>query len=235
MKKDIKWGFTGISIIVGLMLAIQFQTVKQPKIKDTRDGWELRTQILAEQQMQSKLLTEIRELEEQASSYETKRSHNKESALKQTLNELKQEAGQTKVTGEGIVIKIKPLPEAELLGETIHSISPELLERLLNEINMYNAEHISINGQRVINTTVIREINGEPKIGGFSLGSYPITVRVLSSNAQNLHDRIKVSKVIEQFFIDNLSVEISDPVKELAVPSYQNPLKIKYLEPAGQE
>ncbi|PLT28102.1 DUF881 domain-containing protein [Peribacillus deserti] len=235
MKKDIKWGFTGISIIVGLMLAIQFQTVKQPKIADTRDGWELRTQILAEQQLQSKLLTEIRELEAQASSYETQRSQSKETALKQTLGELKRESGQTKVTGDGIIITIKPLAEAELLGETIHSISPELLKRLINELNMYHAEHISINGQRVVNTTVIREINGEPKIDGLPLSNYPITVRVLSSDVQNLRDRIKVSKVIEQFFIDNLSVEVSDPVKKLTVPPYQNAIKSKYLEPAGKE
>ncbi|WP_409292128.1 DUF881 domain-containing protein [Peribacillus sp. SCS-37] len=227
----IKWGMSAAAVLTGLMLAVQFQTVKDPKIQDTRDSWELRADILAEKDRQSKILRELEELEAQSAGYENDKSRSKEKALQQTLSELKKETGLTDVTGPGVYLTIEPLPEAEMLGGTAYAVSPELLKRLINELNMYNAEHISINGHRIIGTSVIREINGEPKLDGFSLKDYPIKVRVISEDAVNLYDRIKVSKVLEQFFVDNLQVTVSRPVKRLLVPKYQQDLNIRYLEP----
>ena len=51
-------------------------------------------------------------------------------------------------------------------------VSPELLKRLLNELNMYDAKYVSIDGQRIINTTVIRDINNETKIDGHTLQEF---------------------------------------------------------------
>ncbi|MGZ4160576.1 MAG: DUF881 domain-containing protein, partial [Neobacillus sp.] len=134
--------FTLIATIVGFMIAIQFQTIKKPVERDTRDIWQLRDALLKEKELQSNLLTEIRSNEEKLSAYESKRKQSKEQALRDTLKELKTEAGLTEVTGPGIILKIEPIYEEITLGDPVTKvISPELLKRLLNELNMYEAKY----------------------------------------------------------------------------------------------
>lgn len=64
-----KISFTIITMIVGLMIAIQFQTVKQPIIRDTRDTWELRSDLKREQEIQSQIIQEIRKYDNMIQEY----------------------------------------------------------------------------------------------------------------------------------------------------------------------
>lgn len=226
--------FTLIATIVGFMIAIQFQTIKKPVERDTRDIWQLRDALLKEKELQSNLLTEIRSNEEKLSAYESKRKQSKEQALRDTLKELKTEAGLTEVTGPGIILKIEPIYEEITLGDPVTKvISPELLKRLLNELNMYEAKYVSIDGRRIINTTVIRDINSETKIDGHTINSLPIEVKVAVDDmktAQKLYNRMQVSKATEEFFIEGLKLTVSSPNAALTVPAYDNPIRIRYMD-----
>lgn len=226
--------FSIIAAIIGLMVAIQFQTVREPEVRDTRDTWQLREDLMKEKELQSKLLLEIRSNEEKIAKYETERQQSKEEVLRDTLAELKEEAGLTEVTGPGLTLSIKPAFNLVADGDKPPSISPDMLKRLLNELNMYGAEHVSIDGQRVINTTVIRDINGVTKINGHSLNRFPIEVSVLTENAgaaEKLYNRMKVSTVAEDFFIDNLEVVVNSPESYLVLPAYEDTIRIRYMEP----
>ncbi|PLR80967.1 NgoFVII family restriction endonuclease [Bacillus canaveralius] len=226
--------FTVIALIVGFMLAIQFQTVKEPAVRDTRDTWQLREDLLKEKEIQSRLIREISSNEEKLAQYETERSQSKEQVLRTTLDELKLEAGITDVSGPGIVLTIEPVYEEIVLGELASDISPELLKRLVNELNMYDAKYISIDGQRIINTTVIRDINRETKIDGYPLNSMPIEVKVIVANsetAEKLFNRMQVSKSADDFFIDNLRMTVSSPVESLTIPAYQDSIRVRNMEP----
>ncbi|MCL6573459.1 MAG: DUF881 domain-containing protein [Bacillus sp. (in: Bacteria)] len=232
-KKSV--GFTIITVLIGFMIAIQFQTVKKPVERDTRDVWQLREALLFEKELQSNLLNEIRSNEEKLSAYESKRMNSKEQALRDTLQELKVEAGMTKISGPGITVKIEAVLEDIKLGTPVTTVvSSELLKRLLNELNMYEAKYVSIDGQRIINTTVIRDINRETKIDGHAITSLPIEIKVgvdTKNNAEKLYNYMKVSKAAEEFFIENLRLTISEPNLNVMVPAYDNPLHIRYLEP----
>ncbi|RSK53179.1 DUF881 domain-containing protein [Bacillus canaveralius] len=226
--------FTVIALIVGFMLAIQFQTVKEPAVRDTRDTWQLREDLLKEKEIQSRLIREISSNEEKLAQYETERSQSKEQVLRTTLDELKLEAGITDVSGPGVVLTIEPVYEEIVLGELASDISPELLKRLVNELNMYDAKYISIDGQRIINTTVIRDINRETKIDGYPLNSMPIEVKVIVENsetAEKLFNRMQVSKSADDFFIDNLRMTVSSPVESLTIPAYQDSIRVRNMEP----
>lgn len=231
-KKNIR--FTLISILIGFMIAIQYQTMQKPEERDTRDNWQLREALLIEKELQSNLLSEIGSIEEKLSAYESKQKQSKEQALRDTLQELKMEAGMSEVNAPGIILKIEPILEEIQLGSPISlSVSPDLLKRLLNELNMYEAKYVAIDGQRIINTTVIRDINNETKIDGHSLTSLPIEVKVAVDNtviAEKLYNRMKASKAAEEFFIDNLKLTVSEPVSELKIPAYDHPIRVRYLE-----
>jgi uncharacterized protein YlxW (UPF0749 family) len=227
--------FVVITFIIGFMIAIQFQTVKKPVERDTRDIWQLREALLKEKELQTNLLQEIRSNDEKISAYESKKKQSKEETLKNTLQELKVQAGMTQVTGPGIILKIEPVMENIKLGEPVTKvISPDLLKRLLNEVNMYEAKYVSIDGQRVINTTVIRDINGDTKIDGHTIKSLPIEVKVIAESkqkAEKLYNRMQGSKSTEEFFIDNLRLTISAPSENITIPAYDNPLHIRFMEP----
>lgn len=238
MDKRKMMSFTLIMMVIGFMLAIQFQTVKEPVTRDTRGTWQLREDLLKEKELASRLIQEIRSNEEKLHKYETERNQNKEQILRETLEELKREAGLTEMTGPGIKLTIEPVYEELMLGETVSSVSPELLKRLVNELNMYDALHISIDGKRIINTTVIRDINRETKIDGHSLNKMPIEVLVLTENlqtAEKLYNRMKVSKSVEEFFIDNLRIEVSRPEKKITIPAYDDTIRIRYMEAVKQD
>ena len=230
-QKNLSFAFT-VSII-GFMVAIQFQTVSEPVVRDTRDTWELREDLMAEKEIHSELLREIKANEDKLSKYENERLQSKEQLLKETLEELKLEAGLADVSGPGIIITLKPISN-ELGHELVRGyVSPSILQRLLNELNRYGAIQLSVDGQRVINTTVIREINSVTKINGHSLNHFPIEIKVIVQNeqeAEKLYNRMQVSKVIEDFFIDNLEVDLDKPDKEIKVPAYQDTIRIRYME-----
>lgn len=223
-----------IAAIIGFMIAIQFQTVKKPIERDTRDIWQLRDALLKEKELQSNLLTEIRSNEKKLAAYDSKRKQSKEQALRDTLQELKQEAGLTEVTAPGIILKIEPVYEEIQLGKPVTKVvSPELLKRLLNELNMYGAKYVSIDGRRIINTTVIRDINSETKIDGHVIRSMPFEVRAAVDNmkaAEKLFNRMQVSKSTEEFFIENLRLTVTSPNPAVTVPAYDNPIRIKEME-----
>ncbi|WP_409275549.1 DUF881 domain-containing protein [Neobacillus sp. SCS-31] len=235
-----KKNFTSFSIvaaIIGFMIAIQFQTVKEPvDVRDTRDIWQLRQDILKEKKLQSELLGEIRSAEDKLAGYETKRQNGKEQVLKETLEELKIEAGFTEITGPGIILTIEPVFEEVLIGDPISTtVTPDLLKRLTNELNMYEAKQISIDGQRIINSTVIREISSETRIDGHRLSALPIEIKVIAENiqaAEKLSNRMKASQSMEEFFIENLRLTVSDPIQEITIEAFENPIRINTMKPA---
>jgi uncharacterized protein YlxW (UPF0749 family) len=190
--------------------------------------------LLQEKELQSELVSEIRSNEEKLLAYESKQKQSKEQALRDTIKELKNEAGLTEVQVPGLTLKIQPILEEIQLGTPVSKdVSPELLKRLLNELNMYDAKYVSVDGQRIINTTVIRDINNETKVDGHAISSLPIEVKVGVDNieiAEKLYNRIKASKATEEFFTENLKLVISEPTHEVTIPAYDNPIRIRFLE-----
>jgi uncharacterized protein YlxW (UPF0749 family) len=233
-RKKLNLSLTLIAAVIGFMIAVQFQTIKKPAERDTRDIWQLRDALLKEKELQSNILSEIRSNEEKLAAYESKRKQSKEQALRDTLQELKEEAGLTKITRPGITLQIEPVMEDIKLGQPVTKVvSPDLLKRLVNELNMDEAKYIAIDGQRIINTTVIRDINQETKIDGHTLKNLPIEVKAAVDDmdtAEKLYNRMKVSKARDEFFTEDLRLNISEPNPSITVPAYDNPIRIRYLE-----
>lgn len=48
MEKKVVIRITIISFIVGLMIAVQYNTIQKPESRDTRDIWEIRQELSEE-------------------------------------------------------------------------------------------------------------------------------------------------------------------------------------------
>lgn len=227
--------FSMVTGILGFMFAVQFQSIKEPIVRDTRDMWELREDLKKEQELQVELLDKIRKYEEIYENYRTQHDQSAENALRETLEQLKTEAGLTEVVGQGVILTVEPLFTTDLAGTSIEQVSPELLKRTMNELNAYGAEEIAINGHRIINSTVIRDINGITKIDGYNLNQFPITIHVITSDAEKLFNRINGSTLKDDYAIDNLSLSISNPQNKIVVPPFKDTIRIKHMQPLNLE
>ncbi|ANU10475.1 hypothetical protein A1A1_04097 [Planococcus antarcticus DSM 14505] len=238
MKKRILTRFTAILFIIGLMAAIQYNTINEPNLRDTRDVWEIRQELAREKQLHSQLLSEIASLEDTLDKYGAAANASPEQALRETAGELRNAAGLSETTGPGIEVFVEPSLEAVAMGLEIAGISPDLLIRLNNEINRYNGLYVSIDGKRIINTTAIRDINGQTTVNTKPLETPPFSIKIISEtmeDSEKLYNHLLASRILDDFYIDNLTMTVSEPQNELVIEAYDGAVDSNYLQASEGE
>ncbi len=236
VKKKQQLTFTLILFIIGFMVAVQFQTTQDPVVRDTRDIWELREDYKKAQQQHRELLSEIYKYDQLLAGYEENDAASSEKTLKKTKEELEKEIGLTEVEGPGIVLTVEPLFTDNNAGGAYQTVAPELLQRLINELNSYGASAIAIDGKRITAFSPIRDVNGQTYVNTKRLKPLPIEIKVLPAEnskkaVKKLHDQMTVSQSAEDFALDGLKL-ISTAVDYVKLPAYDETIRIKYMEPA---
>lgn len=238
MERKIFSRFSIILFVIGLMTGIQYNTINEPDDRDTRDVWEIRQELSREKQLHSELLSEVGLLDATLSKYEEISSESPEQALKDTVEELRGLAGLTEMTATGIEMTIEPSAEAVAFGEEIDYIAPDLLIRLVNEINRNNGLYVSVDGNRIVNTTAIRDINGLTTVNAIPIQTPPFKIKIASNSMEDtekLYNHLLSSRILDDFYIDNLSVEISAPQEQVTIEPYAKELNYRHLQIAEEE
>lgn len=238
MKKRILTRFTVIMFVIGLMTAIQYNTINEPDIRDTRDVWEIRQELAREKQLHSQLLSEISSLDDTLNKYGEAADASPEQALRETAGELRNAAGLTETSGPGIEVFVEPSMEAVAMGLEIEGISPDLLIRLINEINRYNGLYVSIDGKRIINTTAIRDINGQTSVNTEPVETPPFSIKIISESmedSEKLYNHLLASRILDDFYIDNLTLNVSEPKDDLVIEAYDGIIDTNYLQASKGE
>lgn len=236
MKKRIAGRFTVILFVIGFMSATQYNTVNTDNSRDYRDTWEIRQQLSREKQVHSELLSEIGLLDDTLAKYSDKVTQDPQAVLKETVEDLRRSAGLSQITGPGIELEVSPSLEAVALGSEITEIPPDLLIRLVNEINRFDGIELAIAGERVINTTAIRDINGYTTVNTNPISTPPLTIAITSKSmeeARKLYSYLSASTIHEDFYIDDLTIAISEPQEQLTLPAFDEEIQMGYLE-AGE-
>jgi len=222
---------TIITAILGFMMAIQFQTIKEPVVRDTRDIWEIREDIEHEQQTITDLYKEIRTKEEALRKYEEAPYYSKYEGITEQLEELKKKIGLTELKGTGIILTISPSFNQSTIGQPYKTVPPDLLIRLINELYRYKASAVAIDNERIIVTSPIRDVNGKTYINNTPLGPLPIEIKVIAEDAEKLHNQMQVSQLVDEFFaLENLELT-STLQQEVTLPAYDEVLRNKYMQP----
>ncbi|MDN7241336.1 DUF881 domain-containing protein [Planococcus sp. N028] len=238
MRKKIFSRFSIILFVIGLMMAVQYNTINEPNSRDTRDVWEIRQELAKEKKLHSELLSEIGQMDDTLEKYEATSKESPEQALKETVEELRSLAGLTETTGPGLEVTIEPSPEAVAFGQNIEGISPDLLIRFVNGINSFNNLEISIDGNRVVNTTAIRDINGQTTVNTKPVQTPPFAVKIVASSMEDtekLYNYLLSSPLLDDFYIDDLTVTVSEPKDDMAVEAYDGKISNQYLKDAKGE
>lgn len=223
---------TIISCIVGFMLAVQYNSVQSPTEQSNNDVWEIRQDLSDEKKRHSELLAEIQRMNEVVAQYEDEKFNNPEAVLEQTVEQLMRQAGLKEVTGPGIELTLKPSFDSVVYGYEINEIPPSLLIRLVNDIYRYNGQYIEIDGQRIIHTTAIRDINGKTTVNSVPIGKTNVRIKVITNaqeEAQKLYNHLLSSSFMDEFFIDNIELTIGEPQQELRIGETDQKLTNTYL------
>ncbi|KHF40774.1 DUF881 domain-containing protein [Halalkalibacter okhensis] len=229
---NIKWIFTIVTFIIGLMLAIQFQTTQEPIIRDTRDIRELRRELLTEQERRQQLISEIDKAQALLLQYENSLENREEDVtdvLSKQIEDLKLEAGLEERRGEGIVITIDSLYNDQFVGQAKRTPPSEVLRFLVNELNIYGAEEIAVGTERIITTSAFRDVNEITYLNNRRLPPLPLQVSVLSDKSESLHNHMVVSASIEHLEIRGFSLTI-EVAEEVEIPAYDQTRRVRYME-----
>lgn len=234
MTKKKYMHITLISFVIGIMLAVQYNTVKSPTdVRDTRDIWEIRQELSEEKKRHSELLTNIRSLNDIVSKYEDAEFSNPEILLRETVDELQRQAGLLPVEGPGLTLSIKPAEELKLYGYKIGTIPPDLLFRLVNDIYRHSGQVIEIDGQRLLHTTAIRDINGKTTINSIPISNSNVEVKIITPSielANKLYNYLLASSFMDEFYIDNFELQVNEVQSKITIAeSTTNTLTNTYL------
>lgn len=221
--------FAIITFIIGLMIAIQIQTMREPLKRETTDSIELRKQIDFEKKHQHQLLSDIRNYEQLLSDYKRGDKKESEEALEKTWMQLKEKVGETEVIGKGLTITLQPLFSEEMLGEEQVTLSPSLLSELLNQVYVYGASAVAVGNERMISTSSIREVNQKVYVNQTDIGDLPVTITIVSEDPERLRNKLLATDLADYFAVDNVELVVSD-IQDVTVPKYTKPLKVEYLK-----
>lgn len=239
MRKTVYIRFTIVLLIIGFMLAIQYNTVQNPETRDTRDIWAIRQELSKETETHSELLSEIYVLDQTILKYGNMVSESAELALQDTVEQLKKDIGLVEHSGPGIIIKVEPSLESVALGQPVEGISPDLLIRLINEINRFKANDIEVDGKRIIYSSPIRDVNGKTTVNNIPVRNAPFTIKIGTStfeDAQKMYNQLEASTIGDDFYIDNLRLMIGKPEQNITISSYDQALNNQFLKevPEGE-
>lgn len=218
-----------------LSITLQLKTISGVgnKSKIAALNSETRNTLLMQREKNEMLLKEVESKEEQLNKLRDKASKNsiKFEEKKNILNENKKKLGHTKISGKGIIIKLRDGNDSK--NNIKQDISQLIVHdsdiiSIVNILRNAGAEAISVNDQRIVTTTPISCIGTVIKINEEKVGS-PYMISAIG-NQEYLESALTmpggIIELLEQYGID-ISVEKGNNIE---IPAYLSSSKMEYAK-----
>lgn len=216
-----------VCIVLGFMLSIQFKTVRYSigPVSEYR-ARELASQVKNLKEENDALMKEKNEKEDLIRQYEETASKGSYSAkmLKEELDNARTMAGIEDVEGPGVTVVIDDLEFSQKVNYPIISYT-DLLE-ILNELNSAGAEAVSINGQRVISSTEIRQAGIYININTVRF-SPPFIFRAIGEPKTLEGALLMREGIVENIQERNVVVTVN-PEQNIVIPKFNGIIERKY-------
>lgn len=225
-------GKVAMSISIGLTALVfvaimftQFKTVEQTDIMaiETMRETELRTEIASWKSKYDEMQTKIEETEILIEEYQNTINNNKDAneALKIEKAKTDLQLGYTTVQGEGIVIKLEDTEEK--------TITTKDFMLLVNYLREAGAEAISINEERIVNTTEIANINQRFILVNDRKIESPYEVKVIG-NQKYLESALTIKNGFYDAMISSEKKVSYEPSNKILIPAFDGEIEITYAE-----
>lgn len=228
MKKDEIIMIITISIIALILSGVMFAQIRVVKetdiaqIENMREE-ELRQAITEWKEKYEKTVEKILDTNEKVQEYENKQKSNKETKelVQKELSEAKELFGLTNVEGDGIIITLTDTDEMAYTGND--------LLYLVNELRAAGAKAISINDERIVNTTDIAEISNRYIKINSNVLEFPYVVKAIGDKTY-----LKSALTIKNGYVDlkekegyKISLQEKNNIK---INKYSGEVILKYIE-----
>ena len=233
LKKDQIW-IAAACIILGIFIAFQMKFIQGTYLDGatpTQKTSELLTELSAAKVEKESLVEEIERLEEQLSEIQDSASDENIIIKRLTaeLDRYKAFSGMTKVSGMGLVVTIdNPQQDVNLGVETNIIYDYQLLLDLVNELNSAGAEAISINEQRMVNSTEVRLAGTQVNVNTIPI-SPPFIVKAIGNSKTldgAINQRFGIVQTIREL---GYYVEVKK-VETIEIPAFNGSITFQYAE-----
>lgn len=226
-----------VSLILGLLLAIQFRVSLLPKPVAAPDHrvQELAAELLQLNKEKEGLAAEVEELEEKVRTARLGFVQTEE-ALSTELGKHRVLAGFSRVTGPGVEITLQNVPlegVPEAADPTLFAIRDTELLRVVNDLWGEGAEAIAVNGQRLVGTSEIRQAGPYINVNLTRI-SPPYQIQAIGDAHALQHMLLAPEGLVEQF--GGWGIEVRVQAREsLVLPACTSPMNLKYARPHKKE
>ncbi len=223
-----------MTIIIGIMcfilvyvMFIQFKTIKQTDItaiENMRES-ELRAEITSWKNKYEELDAKYQDTIAKIDEYQSKIETNQEASelLKEELQQSNMILGKSAVKGEGIIITLKDTEEA--------NVTYDMLLELINSLIYGEAEAISINDQRVINTTDLAAPTGDAILINANSRTHiysPYVIKAIG-NQTLLESNLKSTDGFINKYNKRIDISL-DKDKNIEILPYNGEMKLEYAK-----
>ncbi len=193
-----------VCIILGVMLALQYKSVNYNQSMASYENMrldELKNELITMQNQKNSLQERLAELEDENQTYAKVKAGDSE-ASQQIQNSLKKArifAGLETVKGAGIIVTLDDYA-------SIHVMDYDILN-IVNELRASGAQAISVNDERIVAMTEIREAGQYVMINGRQYKA-PFTIKAIADPDDLEHSLTLIGGVVEMLKEDLLNVTI---------------------------
>lgn len=214
--------FALASLLIGVMISLHFSIEQDTPERDTRDLWEIRTALLEEQERQQTLQEELNRLKSIEADYKGNHIFNQIHTLRDQISQLQDQAGLTELSGAGIELTLTANFVEVDQDEGFPQLTAELLNRLINELNVYGANHLAVENERIVQHTPIRDVTNQVYVNRRPLPDLPITINVLTDNPERLKNYMEVGQSVKDLQLHNIKLDIAVQDNVSLVPYTDN-------------
>ncbi len=233
-KKQVSIALAIICFLLSMGIAMQVKSVTNAGTVVARTQAEnaLRDSVLKWKENYDQAVKKLSYKEAELEKIRAQAVNNDDSSkeLNKTLEDNNKILGLTELNGKGVIIQAKDADSSKVKGfSSQYIVHDGDLVNLVNALRNAGAEAISINGERIINTTAITCSGNIVLINGEKVGS-PFIINAIG-NPESLYG----SMIIPDGYYDRMKKEgvdmKIDKASNVSVPKYDGTYKFKYATP----
>lgn len=221
-----KLAITAACVVLGIMLAVQFHSVRQYRETYSSQRVEDLVRRLNETEKAKTALTE---------EIEALRQGIPEEAMKKEQDRLKNLAGMTDLKGPGVRVILDDSKQNSKAGENanLYIIHDEDVLKVINELKASGAEAVAVNDQRLIATSEIRCVGPTLLVNDVRY-SPPYEIRAIG-DAKTMEAALKLrGGVAETLKFYGIQIQIQQE-KEIEIPAYKGNFRYNLAQPVEEE
>lgn len=229
-KKNEMIVFSIMGFILAIAIAIQINTVRRngSTISTSQSESNLKAQVLKMKEKYENQYSELEKAEEELEEIREQATNNNEE-LSELENKIKKDnilLGNTDIKGSGIIITLSDgTTEAPIFDDDGLIVHAENVLAVINELKNAGANAISINGQRIVNTTAIQCDGNVITINGVKRSS-PIQISAIGK-VELLSTLSRAGGTLEKLANKGKTIDLKKN-SNIEIPKYTGVFNFKY-------